>query len=111
MPFVLDTDTSNVACGAVLSQVQDGEENVVAYRSKMLSPEEQNYCTTRKELLAIVKAVSHFRNYLYGHTFTVRTDHASLVWMLWTSEPRGQVARWFETLLEYKFEVIHRMGV
>jgi len=44
--------------GAVLSQVQDGREVVVAYYNKALSASEKNYCTTRRELLAVVKAVN-----------------------------------------------------
>jgi len=52
--------------GAVLTQVQDGREVVVAYYSKAMLVPEKNYCTIRKELLAVVKAVKHFRPYLYG---------------------------------------------
>ena len=53
--FILDTDASNFALGAVLSQIQDGTEKVIAYFSKTLGRSERNYCVTRKELLAIVK--------------------------------------------------------
>ena len=52
--MVLDTDASYKAIGAVLSQVQDGKERVVAYGSFVLSTVQGNYCVTRKELLAIV---------------------------------------------------------
>jgi len=53
-PFVLDTDACDVSIGAVLSQVQCGEERVIAYVSRSLSEQERNYCVTRKELLAVV---------------------------------------------------------
>ncbi|GFU09780.1 retrovirus-related Pol polyprotein from transposon 17.6 [Trichonephila clavipes] len=76
-PFILDTDASNESVGAVLSQEIDGQERVVAYWSKCLSKPERNYCVTRKELLAIVKAIEHFHHYLYGQKFLLRTDHAS----------------------------------
>ena len=46
--FRLDTDASNDAIGAVLSQVQDGEEKVIAYASRLLSKSERNYCVTRR---------------------------------------------------------------
>ena len=111
LPFVLDTDASDVGCGAVLSQSQNKQERVIAYYSKMFSSEEANYCVTRKELLAIVKALKHFRPQLYGRRFTVRTDHASLVWLLRNPNPTGQLARWIETLSEYDFELIHRKGL
>ena len=63
-PFILDTDASNTGIGAVLSQVQGGEELVIAYASHTLNDAEINYCTTKKELLAVVYAVEHFRHYL-----------------------------------------------
>ena len=46
--FILDTDASNEGIGAVLSQVQDGQEKVIAYGRKMLSKTERNYCITRR---------------------------------------------------------------
>jgi len=78
---IMNTEDSDHSVGAVLSQVQDGREVVVAYYSKALSAPEKNYCMTRRELLAVVKAVKHFRPYLYGRTFRLRTDHASLIWL------------------------------
>jgi hypothetical protein len=53
--FVVDTDASGFAIGAVLSQKQEnGEERVISYASRSLTDEERNYCTTRRELLAVV---------------------------------------------------------
>ncbi|GFR33557.1 transposon Ty3-I Gag-Pol polyprotein [Trichonephila clavata] len=67
--FILDTDASHESVGAVLSQEINGQEHVIAYWSKCLSKPERNYCVTRKELLAIVKAVENFHTYLYGRKF------------------------------------------
>lgn len=50
--FLLDTDASDYAIGAVLTQVQNGVERVIAYGSRALSKAEKNYCITDKELLA-----------------------------------------------------------
>ena len=110
LPYVLDTDASNEGVGAVLSQVQEGEERVIGYYSKTLTPPERNYCVTRRELLAVVKGVKHFRPYLYGQKFTLRTDHASLLWLCQRREPSDQVARWLETLSEFKYTLHHRAG-
>jgi len=83
---------------------------VVAYYSKVLSAPEKNYCTTRRELLAVVKVVKHFRPYLYGRTFRLRTDHASLIWLCRRAEPSSQVARWPEILAEFSYRIEHRPG-
>ncbi|GFX70407.1 retrovirus-related Pol polyprotein from transposon opus [Trichonephila clavipes] len=109
-PFILDTDASNESVGAVLSQEIDGQERVVAYWSKCLSKPERNYCVTRKELLDIVKAIEHFHHYLYGQKFLLRTDHASLTWLMNFRNTEGQVARWIQRLNEYYFDIRHRKG-
>ncbi|GBN37648.1 Retrovirus-related Pol polyprotein from transposon 297, partial [Araneus ventricosus] len=108
--FILDTDASNEGIGAVLSQNIGNEERVIAYFSKSLGKPERNYCVTRKELLAIVKSIEHFHHYLYGRKFLLRTDHASLRWLLNFKEPEGQIARWIQRLQEYDFEIQHRKG-
>ena len=64
--FILDTDASNHGMGADLSQVQNGEEKVIANASQPLGKSQLNYCTTKKELLAVVTFVEHFRHYLHG---------------------------------------------
>jgi len=96
--------------GAVLSQVQKGRKVVVAYYSKSLSPIERNYCTTQKELLAVIKSVKPFRPYLYGRRFRLRTDHASLIWLCKRAESSSQVARWFKILAEFSSWIKHRPG-
>ena len=108
--FRLDTDASYSAIGAVLSQVQDGEERVIAYASRTLSQPEQNYCVTRKELLAVVHFVKQFRPYILGREFLLRTDHSALRWLKLTPEPIGQQARWLERLEEFNFRIEHRPG-
>ncbi|GBM66822.1 Retrovirus-related Pol polyprotein from transposon 297 [Araneus ventricosus] len=108
--LILDTDASNEGIGALLSQNIGNEERVIAYFSKRLGEPERNYCVTRKELLAIVKSIEHFHHYLYGRKFLLRTDHASLRWLLNFKEPEGQIARWIQRLQEYDFEIQNRKG-
>ena len=110
IPFILDTDASNWAIGAVLSQAQQREERVIAYFSKSLSKPERQYCVTRKELLAVVQAIKHFHHYLYGRPFIVRTDHSALHWLFNFREPEGQIARWIQKLQEYTFSIQHCAG-
>lgn len=108
--FRLDTDASDLGLGAVLSQLQNGEEKVIAYASKTLSPSQQVYCTTYKELLAVRIFVEHFRVYLYGRRFTVRTDHASLRWLKNFDRPEGMVMRWISYLDTFDIQWVHRPG-
>jgi len=110
LEYILDRDASDQNVGAVLSQVQEDREVVFAYYSKSLSPTERNYCTTGKGLLTVIKSVKHFRPYLYGRRFRLRTDHASLIWLCKRAEPSSQVARWLEILAEFSYRIEHRPG-
>ena len=108
--FILDTDASFGAVGALLSQRQEGEEKVILYYSKSLSRSERNYCVTRKELLAIVLAVKHCQHYLIGAKFRVRTDHGALRWLTNFKNPDGQTARWIQILSAFDLEIEHQKG-
>ncbi|KMQ87964.1 krab-a domain-containing protein, partial [Lasius niger] len=107
--FILDTDVSNLGIGAVLSQKQNGIEKVIAYYSRTFNKTERN-CVTRRELLAVVDSIKSFHHYLYGQSFLVRTDHASLKWLMSFKNLEGQLARWLERLQQYNFEIIYRKG-
>ena len=107
---MVDTDASNFAMGAVLSQHQQGQEKVLAYFSKSFSKEERNNCVTRRELLAIVSTLKQYHHYLYGSKITVRTDHGALRWLLSFKKPEGQLARWLEIMGTYNIEIQHRPG-
>lgn len=113
--FVLDTNALNISIGAVLSQIQGGEEKVIAYFSRVLSKAERNYCVTRRELLAIVKSMKSFRHYLLGRRFIIWTDYFSLKWLMSLNrrfkDLEGQLARWFEKLQEFDFEISGRKGI
>ena len=111
--YILDTDASDYGIGAVLSQVdEEGNEQVIAYGSKLLSDAQRNYCTTKKELLAMVYFVKQYRHYLVGRRFLLRTDHASLLWLLNFKDPEGLLARWLVALSSFMpFDCIeHRAG-
>ena len=109
-PFILDTDASDHSIGSELLQIQDGVEKVISYGSFVLTPEQRRYCTTRKELLAVVKFTRQFRHYLLGRQFTLRTDHNSLTWLTRFKLIEGQLARWLEELSQYNMIIVHRPG-
>ena len=109
--YIVDTDASNFGIGAVLSQIQGEEEKVIAYASKSLSKSQRRYCTTKRELLAVVHFVGvTFHHYLIGEEFTVRTDHSSLKWLTNFKDADGMLSRWLTILGAYRYTVEHRKG-
>lgn len=104
--FVLTTDASNFAIGAVLSQ----DNRAVCYASRTLNEHEVKYSTIEKELLAIVWATKYFRPYLFGHKFTIRTDHKPLQWLHNLKEPNSKLQRWKIKLEEFNFDIEYLSG-
>jgi len=108
--YILDTDASDVGLGAILSQVQNNEERVIAYASRTLQRPERNYETTKKELLAVVYGLKQFRQHLLGRPIIIRVDHAALTWLRRTAEPLPQLARWLTFIECFDYQVVHRSG-
>ena len=78
IPYVVHTDASGFATGAVLSQDQGNGLQPIAYMSKKMLPAETRYPVHEQELLAIIQALGTWKHYLMGAKFTVMTDHRSL---------------------------------
>lgn len=96
--FILDTDASDAGIGVVLSQEEGGQEHVIAYASRALTKLERKYATTKKELLSMVTYTKHFKHYLLGKEFVLRTDHNSLRWLHHFQGLEGQ------------YQIVHRPG-
>ncbi|GJU28391.1 putative reverse transcriptase domain-containing protein [Tanacetum coccineum] len=95
----------NLCLGAVLMQ----REKVIAYASRQLKPNEENYTTRDLELGAVVFALKIWRHYLYG-TNTVFTDHKSLQHILDQKELNMIQHRWLELLVDYDCEIRYHPG-
>lgn len=109
--FILTTDASNVAIGAVLSQGTIGSDKPVAYASRTLNASEMNYSTIEKELLAIVWATKYFRCYLFGRKFKIVSDHRPLQWVMnMKDNGNSRLTRWRLKLAEFQFESIYKKG-
>ena len=110
IPYILYTDASREAVGYVLSQKHDGEEKVICYGGKSLSPCESNYSITELEFLAAAYAVEDCEDYLRGAKFTIVTDHVSLSGYIQKTELKGKMARRRQALLEYDFDIQYWPG-
>ena len=108
--FILDTNASDTAIRAELLQLQEGEERVISYGSFGLTLAQRNYCTTRKELLAVLRFTRAYRHYLLGRRFIVRTDHSSLTWLMHFKNAEGMLARWIAELSQYDMVIQHHPG-
>ena len=109
-PFILYTDASQFAIGAVLAEVQNGLERVICYASKSLNKAQSCYSTTKRELLAIVNYTRHFKHYLLGRRFKIITDHRALQWLHNFKDPDALTARWLEKIAAFDYEIEHRSG-
>lgn len=77
-PFIIRTDASGYAIGAVLVQGEKEEEHPIEYASRLLIPAEQNYSTIEREALAVVWAINKFRGYVEGSEVSIASDHQPL---------------------------------
>ena len=109
-PFVLCTDSSDFAYGAVLLQGSPGSERPIAYASKSLTPTEIKKPIIEKELLAIHWAIKYFRPILYSRFFILETDHRPLVSLFSQRDPSSKMTRVRLDLEEYFFEIRYKPG-
>eukprot|EP00189_Rhodosorus_marinus_P005840 CAMPEP_0113972812 /NCGR_PEP_ID=MMETSP0011_2-20120614/13820_1 /TAXON_ID=101924 /ORGANISM="Rhodosorus marinus" /LENGTH=180 /DNA_ID=CAMNT_0000990101 /DNA_START=221 /DNA_END=763 /DNA_ORIENTATION=- /assembly_acc=CAM_ASM_000156 len=101
--FIVHTDASNKGAGAVLLQKFENGEHPVAYFSKKFSAAETRYSTYEQELHALSIAILHWRTYLEGTSFTVRTDHNPLRFLHSQKELTKRQARYINRLLPFQF--------
>ena len=98
------------AVGGVLSQLQKEGEVVIAYASRSLRLSQRRYCTNRREMLAAIVMCTHFRSYLRGEQFTLRTDHSSLRWLQRFRNGDGMLAHWYLLLGQFSVTFVYRPG-
>ena len=108
--FILYTDASQHAMGAVLAQIQNGSERVICYASKSFGKAQSRCSTTKRELLGIVNFTRHFKHYLLGRNFQIVNDHRVLQWLHNFKDPDGLTARLLEKLADFEYEIVHRSG-
>jgi hypothetical protein len=120
-PFFLLMDASAYGMGAILSQEggsltsnpsQKLKLYPVTYYSATFTQIECNYDIYERELLAIIKAISHWRPNLIWtkEPFTILTDHANLLHWKLPRKLNRRTARWHGELQDYNFKLHHVPG-
>ena len=109
----IETDASDLAKGAVLSQKEpDGKWHPIAFYSKKFSPAELNYDIHDKEMVVIVDCFKEWRHYLIGspHRVVVWTDHRNVEYFNSKILLNRRQARWSELLSDFNYEIRYRPG-
>ncbi|GBG63445.1 hypothetical protein CBR_g38065 [Chara braunii] len=103
-PFVVTMNAIQYGIGPVLAQQEGKKLRLVEYMSKKMPSQKLAKSTYEKELYAIYKAFTHWRHYLLGRFFYVRTDHQTLKWMRTQPVLSDALKRWIEVIEQYDFE-------
>lgn len=104
--FMVDCDASGTGFGAVLHQGQ----GPIAFFSRQFAQRHMKVAAYERELIGLVQAVRHWRPYLWGRHFAVRTDHYALKFMLDQRLSTIPQHQWISKLFGYDFSVEYRPG-
>ena len=108
--FIVQTDASGYATGAVLLQRHADGLRPLAFLSKKMDKAERNYPVHEQELLAIKNALTAWRHYLGGRHFTVLSDHESLQYVKTSELATPRQVRWASHMAEFDFEIKYVPG-
>lgn len=110
LPYVVHTDASGFAVGAVLMQDQGKGLQPIAFLSKKMLDAETRYPVHEQELLAIIHSLSSWRHYLHGAKFKVMTDHHSLRYFKTQPLLSGRQSRWKDVIANFDFDIEYMKG-
>jgi hypothetical protein len=105
-PFIVECDASSHGFGAVL--IQDGHP--IAFYSRPVAPRHRALAAYERELIGLVQAVRHWRPYLWGRSFVIRTGHYSLKYLLYQRLSTIPQHHWVGKLLGFDFSVEYKPG-
>lgn len=109
-PIELFTDASSLGFGGILIQIINGRQHVIAYFSMRTTDTESRYHSYELETLAVVRAIKHFRHFLYGRKFKLVTDCNALKASKHKQDLLPRIHRWWAFLQNFEFDIEYRKG-
>lgn len=111
-PLVVISDASSYGIGGVIAHEIGGVEKPISFTSFSLNSAQQKYPILHLEALAVVSTVKKFHKFLYGHKFTIYTDHKPLIG-IFGKEGRNsmyvtRLQRYVMELSIYDFDIVYR---
>jgi hypothetical protein len=104
--FMVDCDASGTCFGAVLHQ----GTGAIAFFNRPFAARHHKLATYERELIGLVQAVRHWRPYLWGRRFIIRTDHYSLKFLLDQRLSTIPQHQWISKILGFDFSVQYQPG-
>ena len=110
-PFVIHVDASGHTVSGILSQPDEQmTERPVAFISKKLNKTQQMWSTIEKETYATIWALQHFRNWIFGKTVTLYTDHNPITYLTEAAPKSAKLMRWALAVQEYDVKFCYKAG-
>jgi transposase InsO family protein len=110
-PVILSVDSSFVAVGIILSQIDDeGKRRPARYGSLPMGDTESRYSQPKLELYGLYRALRHFRLHIIGvQALIVEVDAKYIKGMLNEPDlqPNATINRWIQGILLFDFTLVH----
>ena len=111
LPVILAVDTSYIAIGMILLQIdEEGRRRPARYGSLPINERESRYSQPKLELYGLFRALRHYRLYLIGiKNLHVEVDAKYIKGMLNEPDlqPNASMNRWIQGILLFDFKLIH----
>ena len=109
--FVVTTDASDAAIGAILEQDFGDGLHPIAFASRKLNGAEMRCSAYERELLGIMWALAQWEHYCWGpHSVVIHTDHALLHHLPIQACVNARVWKWINIMQEYNMEIHQAPG-